>query len=229
MKIGFLGLDLPEGKVKYADPVLIELERKFRPDKVSPYFAECLKGELTCCEGILVSADRLLDLILPDMDKLEGRLSRSEDEGERSAIAKALAHLEEEIPLCDVAFDADELVHMRALAPVSLKPVLVEASQPDVNDAIERMLRKAGLIFFYTAAKREVHAWRVERDADVVTCAGQIHSDLARGFIRAEIVNFSDFATVYNMQEARSKGFVSLVDRDYRIREGDIVDVRFSV
>jgi len=69
----------------------------------------------------------------------------------------------------------------------------------------------------------------VQRDSDIVTCAGKIHSDLARGFIKADIVSYDDFMQVYNMQEARSKGLVKLVDRDYIIREGDIIEIRFNI
>ena len=70
---------------------------------------------------------------------------------------------------------------------------------------------------------------RCRQDSDIVTCAGKIHSDLARGFIKADIVSYQDFMQVYNMQEARTKGLVKLVDRDYTIRAGDIIEIRFNV
>jgi ribosome-binding ATPase YchF (GTP1/OBG family) len=133
------------------------------------------------------------------------------------------------VPLCDVQFTEAELALLKILAPLSLKPTLIAAEAPEVNDAIARLLKKSGLIFFYTADKKEVHAWPVQRDSDIVTCAGRIHSDLARGFIKADIVNYDDFLQVYNMQEARAKGLVKLVDRDYTIHEGDIIEIRFNV
>jgi ribosome-binding ATPase YchF (GTP1/OBG family) len=82
---------------------------------------------------------------------------------------------------------------------------------------------------FYTADKKEVHAWPVKEGADIVTCAGKIHSDLAQGFIKADIVSYDDLIRVYNMQEARSKGLVKLVNRDYAICPGDIIEIRFNV
>ena len=69
----------------------------------------------------------------------------------------------------------------------------------------------------------------MRKDSDIVTCAGKIHSDLARGFIKAEIVSYDDLMSVYNWQEARTKGLVKLVDRDYNIREGDVIEIRFNV
>ena len=106
---------------------------------------------------------------------------------------------------------------------------MIAEAQPEVNDAIAEFLHKAGIVFFYTADKKEVHAWPVKENSDIVTCAGKIHSDLARGFIKAEIVSYQDLIGVYNWQEARSKGLVRLVDRDYTIREGDVIEIRFNV
>ncbi|MBR5946543.1 DUF933 domain-containing protein, partial [bacterium] len=62
-----------------------------------------------------------------------------------------------------------------------------------------------------------------------VTCAGKIHSDLARGFIKADVVSFEDFMTVFNMSEAQKKGLVKLVDKDYVIPDGSIIEIRFNV
>jgi ribosome-binding ATPase YchF (GTP1/OBG family) len=133
------------------------------------------------------------------------------------------------VPLCDVPFTDSELALLKPLAPLSLKPTLVATEAPALNDAITLLLKKSGIVFFYTADKKEVHAWPVRQDADIVTCAGKIHSDLARGFIKADIVNYDDFMQVYNMAEARTKGLVKLVDRDYLIHEGDIIEIRFNV
>ncbi len=126
-------------------------------------------------------------------------------------------------------FTEPELTLLKTLAPLSLKPTLVAAEAPELNDAITQVLKKSGIIFFYTADKKEVHAWPVQQDSDIVTCAGKIHSDLARGFIKADIVSYHDFMQVYNMAEARTKGLVKLVDRDYTIHAGDIIEIRFNV
>jgi hypothetical protein len=90
-------------------------------------------------------------------------------------------------------------------------------------------MEKAGMMFFYTVGKQEVHAWLVEKDTDAVTCAEKIHSDLARGFIKAELVRCEDMMTTHNMQDARSKNLTKLVDRDYVIPTNSILDIRFNV
>jgi ribosome-binding ATPase YchF (GTP1/OBG family) len=224
-----MGVDLPEGKVKYQDERVIAMDKKFAPKKVTPFYAEFIKDDSQQCDAFIVAKDNILDLLIQDMEKLETRRDRSTDESERALLSRCLEYLEKEIPLCDVEFNEEEEALMRTLAPLSLKPTVITANQPEVNAAIEMVLRKAGTTFFYTADKKEVHAWPVKENSDIVTCAGKIHSDLARGFIKAEIVSFEDLMSVFNWQEARTKGLVKLVDRDYLIREGDVIEIRFNV
>ena len=177
----------------------------------------------------MASRDRVLDLLILDMDKLETRRERTADETEKQLLDRCLKILENEQPLCDAEFPPAEAAMLKGLAPLSLKPTLIIDGETDVNGIIGRMLAKAGMVFFYTVGKKEVHAWPVRREADIVTCAGEIHTDLARGFIKADVVHYEDFANVFNMQEARTKKLVHLVDRDYHIQAGDIVEIRFNV
>jgi ribosome-binding ATPase YchF (GTP1/OBG family) len=163
------------------------------------------------------------------MEKLETRRDRTGDPQEQALLGKCLGYLELEMPLCDVSFSEEESALLRGLAPLSLKPTVVAEEQPEINEIIEAVLTAAGIVFFYTADKKEVHAWPVKEGADIVTCAGKIHSDLAQGFIKADIVSYDDLIRVYNMQEARSKGLVKLVNRDYAICPGDIIEIRFNL
>ena len=229
MKICSIGFDLPEGKVKYQDERVIALDQKLSPKKITPFYVEFTCEDFSHCDGFLVARERVWDLLILDMDKLESRRDRTDDAAEKELLTRCLNYLEQEVPLCDGDFSGAEMSLLRTLAPLSLKPTLILADAPELNDAITMILKKSGIIFFYTADKKEVHAWPVQRDSDIVTCAGKIHSDLARGFIKADIVNYDDFMQAYNMQEARSKGLVKLVDRDYTIHEGDIIEVRFNI
>jgi ribosome-binding ATPase YchF (GTP1/OBG family) len=224
-----MGLDLPEGKVKYHDERIITLDKKFEPKKVTPFYAEFIKDDSQHCDAFLISKDHALDLLIQDMEKLETRRDRAADDLERQLLTRCLEYLEQEIPLCDVEVTDGEAALLRALGPLSLKPTLITGTRPGINEAIEQVLHKAGIVFFYTADKKEVHAWPVKEDTDIVTCAGKIHSDLARGFIKADVVSYQDLIRVHNMQEARSKGLVRLVDRDYLIKPGDIIEIRFNV
>jgi len=230
MKVGTIGLDLPVGKVKYHDEKFVELVHKFEPQKVTPYYIEFIADDLVHADGFVVGRDQVLDLLILDMDKVETRRERAADETEKQLLDRCLEILEHEQPLCDSEFSPAEAALLKGLAPLSLKPTLIiDAAEMDVNEIIGRMLAKAGMVFFYTVGKKEVHAWPVRREADIVSCAGEIHTDLARGFIKADIVHYDDFVNVFNMQEARTKKLVHLVDRDYHIQAGDIVEIRFNV
>jgi hypothetical protein len=190
---------------------------------------EFMQDDFVHADAFVVAADRSLDLLILDMEKLEARRDRAEDAFEKDLLAKCLEMLESEEPLCDGLYSPEELSLLKALAPLSLKPTLVLSEAVAVNEIITRVLAKAGTVFFYTVGKQEVHAWPVPIHADIVTCAGKIHTDLARGFIKADIVKYDDFLNVFNMQEARTKKLVHLVDRDYHIEDGDIVEIRFNV
>jgi ribosome-binding ATPase YchF (GTP1/OBG family) len=113
---------------------------------------------------------------------------------------------------------------------LSFTPTLIyKDTSPDPNIVCRDGLEKAGMMFFYTVGKDEVQSWLVEKGTDAVTCAGKIHSDLARGFIRAEIISSEDMMTAHNMQDARSKGLTKLVNRDYIIPKNTVLEIRFNV
>jgi GTP-binding protein YchF len=86
-----------------------------------------------------------------------------------------------------------------------------------------------GRMVFFTVGEDEVRAWEVHRGASALECAGAIHSDLARGFIRAEVVSYEDLMTAGSHAAARSAGKVRLEGRDHVIHDGDIIVVRFNV
>ncbi|MCX6983558.1 MAG: hypothetical protein NT118_02245, partial [Lentisphaerae bacterium] len=152
MKISFTGLDLPEGKVKYNDPMLIELEKKFSPKKVSPFFAEFSKDNWDKAEAIAIHSDNVLDLLIVDIEKLETRLERTEDEKEKNFIKRCLAQLEKSLPLCDLDLTEEDAALMKLLSPVSSKPTFVtDEKSPEVNGLIKNVLDKANHTFFYTA------------------------------------------------------------------------------
>ena len=85
------------------------------------------------------------------------------------------------------------------------------------------------LITFYTTAGKELRAWTVESGTAASQAAGRIHSDMQRGFIRAEVLGYDDFTTVSGMAAAKEKGLVRIEGKDYLLSDGDIVFFRFNV
>lgn len=86
-----------------------------------------------------------------------------------------------------------------------------------------------GLMSFLTAGEPEVRAWTIRKNTRAVDAAGVIHSDIQRGFIRAEIVNYDDFVAAGSMAKAKEQGHVRLEGKEYIMRDGDIVLFRFNV
>jgi len=126
--------------------------------------------------------------------------------------------------------DDSAAVYMRQIGPLSLRPVLiVDSDSIDVQELIPFALEKSGRMFFYTSGVQEVHAWLISRGLVAQECAGQIHSDLARGFVKAEIVAVDDLLQCHSMSDARKKGLSRLVDRDFVIPSDTVIDIRFNI
>lgn len=89
--------------------------------------------------------------------------------------------------------------------------------------------QRLGLISFLTAGEDEVRAWTIASGTTAKAAAGKIHSDIERGFIRAEVIAFADLKAAGTMVKAREQGLVRLEGKDYRMRDGDIVNFRFNV
>ncbi|MGA2488660.1 MAG: redox-regulated ATPase YchF [Anaerolineales bacterium] len=82
---------------------------------------------------------------------------------------------------------------------------------------------------FFTVGEDEVRAWTTRRHAAAVEAAGEIHTDLAHGFVRAEVVAYQDLMALGGMTEAKAKGKLRLEGKDYIVKDGDIVHIRFNV
>ncbi len=98
---------------------------------------------------------------------------------------------------------------------------------------IGRLIKKAyetlDLISFLTVGEDEVKAWTIKRESSAVEAARKIHSDIARGFIRAEVVHYNDFIKYGSYKACRDKGLVRAEGKNYTIKDGDIVNFRFNV
>ncbi|PKK90580.1 MAG: redox-regulated ATPase YchF [Candidatus Wallbacteria bacterium HGW-Wallbacteria-1] len=83
--------------------------------------------------------------------------------------------------------------------------------------------------YFFTVGPDEVRAWTVKRNSTAVECASAIHSDIARGFIRAEVIKYEDMVALETMKKLKEKGKFLLEGKEYRPQDGDILHFRFNV
>src|ERR1044071_1672093 len=101
------------------------------------------------------------------------------------------------------------------------------------GSGVDRLIKSAyhllGLMSFLTAGEKEVRAWTIPQGTRAQTAAGTIHSDIERGFIRAEIISYDDLMAAGSYATAREKGLLRLEGKDYIMQEGDVVHFRFNV
>lgn len=99
--------------------------------------------------------------------------------------------------------------------------------------AVEKIVKVAyqvlGLITFYTIVGKEVRAWTIKKGTKCVEAAGKIHSDMEAGFIKAEVLSYDDFVIAGSEKDAREKGLIHIEGRDYVVKDGDILHIRFNV
>ncbi len=101
--------------------------------------------------------------------------------------------------------------------------------EPAMNMVIKEAYELLGLISFFTVGEDEVRAWTIGNGINAVKAAGKIHSDIERGFIRAEVIGYEDFMNVGGMVKAKEKGMLRLEGKDYIVKDGDIINFRFNV
>lgn len=94
---------------------------------------------------------------------------------------------------------------------------------------IKRSYQLLGLISFFTVGKDEVRAWTIKKETQALDAAEAIHSDIKKGFIRAEVLSYDDLTDAGTYQEARKRGTVRLEGKTYKVQDGDIINFRFNV
>ncbi|HEX7247834.1 MAG TPA: DUF933 domain-containing protein [Actinomycetota bacterium] len=227
--------------------------------------------ELETVRGELLLAD--LAVIESALDKAVKK-ARQKPGPEVDALRRAKDALDAETPLRDAGVTDDDAVHLRGIAPLTLKPEVVVAnleeglevppelaaagavgvyasieaetaemdadeagalleefgvSQPGLETVIEACYRALDLITFLTTGEDETRAWEVRRGAKAPEASGVIHTDLERGFIRAEVIGYEELVASGSMDAAKSTGKLRVEGKDYEVQEGDILHVRFAV
>jgi len=225
------------------------------------------------------------ELVLRDLERVEKRLERLRKEGnkpesraEQALLEKLQQQLEEERPLREGEWSADEWARLRGFQFLSIKPAVVvfnvgEEALGRVADAAnerpgraelrlcakiecelieldtderQQFLEQLGLeesardafvrtayrlldlVSFFTVGEDEVRAWPVRRGSTAPVAAGRIHSDLQKGFIRAEVIHYDDFIRVGSMSAAKADGVLRLEGKNYQVHDGDIMHVRHA-
>ncbi len=197
------------------------------------------KGRATADVEALVRAREALDAETPLRD---AKLS-PEDVAELKGIAPltvkpevVVANLEEgasvPVELGDAAgvFASIE-AETAEMDPDDARSLLEEfgVEEPGLQTVIAACYRALDLITFLTTGEDETRAWEVRRGAVAPEAAAVIHTDLQRGFIRAEVIGYDDLVAAGSMEAAKAAGKIRVEGKDYVVREGDVLHVRFAV
>ena len=137
--------------------------------------------------------------------------------GEEAEILVLAARLESEIAELE-----DEADRREFLSDAGLE-------EPGVSKLIRSAYSMLNLISFFTVGPKEIRAWTIRKGATAPEAAGAIHSDLQRGFIRAEVMKYEDFISLGSEQACKDKGKLSVEGKNYVVEEADILHIRFNV
>jgi ribosome-binding ATPase len=200
-----------------------------------------------------------LELLVADRDHVERRLERVAKQAksgdlklkqEVAELERVLAHVDAGGTLADWPGDLPE-----ELEPLTMKPLLAVENGPNgidlkleaelaelgdeaaefregasaLEEVVRRLSEELGLISFFTAGDKETRAWTLRRGQSALDAAATVHSDLARGFIRCEVIRWDDLVKAGSHAEAARAGLQRLEGKTYEVQDGDVLNVRFNV
>jgi ribosome-binding ATPase len=199
-----------------------------------------------------------LELLMADRDHVERRLDRVQKQAksgdpalkaEATELERLLAHLEGGDPLStyrDLPAELEPLTtkplvevrNGRSGIDLALEAELAELPEeeaaqfregdPPLAELVRSLFQELDLITFFTAGDTEARAWTLRRGETALDAAASIHTDIARGFIRCEVILWDDLVTAGSHAEAARKGLMRLEGKTYAVQDGDVLNVRFS-
>ena len=232
------------GNLRQVDALLVVLDG-FSPGAVPARDLENLKLEL-------LVADR--DHVAGRLERIS-KQAKSGDQKLRAEVEeleKVLAHIDAGSPLSDYPAELPA-----GLEPLTTKPLIALENGPGGIDlaleselaeldeeeaaafrdggasALEEVVRRLrdllDLVTFFTAGEKETRAWPLRRGQTALDAATSIHSDIARGFIRCEVIDWADLVAAGSHAEASRQGLQRLEGKTYVIRDGDVLNIRFNI
>ena len=169
-------------------------------------------------------------MILKDLEFVETRLSRDPQPAERAALEKIKALLESERFLFNAGLSAEDLQAVAAHNFFTNKPITVAAREELQNSEalLLRAFADAGYICFLTVGGKENRAWPIRKGLTAWEAAGTIHTDIQKGFIRAEVISFADFIAAGGETQAKRAGKLRLELKQYVVQDYDLLNIRAS-
>lgn len=232
MKIALFGVNgIPLGRANLKDPRLDEVDRLVEAKKKTYAQVDVVgEGETLTADAILTTRTALADLLTKDLDFIEARLGRNPAPEERAVLEKLAEALISERTVLQHGLAPAELQAVAAHNFHTHKPVIVaEEAELQAPDALLlRAYRESGWICFLTVGGKENRAWPIRAGTTAWEAAGVIHSDIQKGFIRAEVISFADLVEHGGETGAKRAGKQRLELKTYVLQDCDVVNFRFN-
>ncbi|MEJ2722698.1 MAG: DUF933 domain-containing protein [bacterium] len=192
----------------------LEAERPLRLVEVSSNERKILRNY-----PLLTAREMLVVLNVSDPNSGDARIRElsAKYAGAKIECVQVAAEMEAEISSLESEEERIEFMAEMGLADTALHVLT------------RRCIDALGLISFFTASHDELRQWLVRRGASIVEAAGKIHSDMARGFIRAEVVKYDDLIELGSEEKVKNAGRLGVKGKDYIVEDGDILFIRFNV
>ena len=151
--------------------------------------------------------------------------------GERTADTAALAERAEQLGIDVFPIQGLQEMEIAQLSEEDQREFLADLNleQPARDRFLQALYTRLDLISFLTVGDQEVRAWSLPRGASALQAAGKIHSDMERGFIRAEVIPCDQLLAAGGFAEARKQGRLRLEGKEYPVQDGDVLTIRFNV
>jgi len=232
MKISIFAIpEIPLGKHNIRDTRLDEVDKITRSKKKTYLQVELVDGNAVLdADAILVLQDSRMDLVLKDLEFTETRLSRTEQQQEKDLFNKLKSILEKEEFISQAGLSEEDKAIISGYGLYTNKPISVAEKKDldDLDNLLARVVLESGFISFFTTGEKETRAWLIKKGTVAREAAGAIHSDIQKGFIRAEIISLNDFIQCGGEIGAKQAGKLRLEQKDYIIQDADLVNFRFN-
>ena len=232
MKVALVGItSVPLGKHKVRDPRLDQADKLVKADTKTYALVDVVGAEeVATADAIVASPEGRFDLIVNDLEFAEARLERNPPAAERAVLEKIKAHLEGEGVVSEAGLTPDELRIIESHAFVTAKPIVVaEALDAAAFDSLlVRVVEASGYISFLTVGGAENRAWLIRKGATAQEAGGAIHTDIQKGFIRAEIIAWDDLVAAGGETAAKHANKMRVETKSYVMQDYDVANFRFK-
>ena len=232
MKIGLFSLsEITPGKREIKDARLDQVDKITKSKKKVYIQVELLGQDAVLDADVVLSAkEARMDIILSDLEFVENRLAKALDDPEKNLLLKFKNLLEKEEFISGLVLSEEEKKIMSGYGLITIKPVAMAGKEEleDLDKLFFRVFQESGFMSFFTTGEKDTRAWLIKKGATAWEASGAIHSDIQKGFIRAEIISFNDFIQAGGESAAKQAGKLRLEQKDYIMADCDLANFRFN-